>query len=76
METSDHILCVITITTDTPRGKVYMFDNYLMEHEHCLQVVQHGWSLPTFQTNKAKNLTAKFKNLRVRKGWQLGTVVL
>jgi hypothetical protein len=54
-----------------------MFDNYLMEHEHCLQVVQHGWSLPTFQTNKAKNLTAKFKNLRrVRKGWQVGTVVL
>ena len=42
-----------------------------MEHEHFLQIVQHGWSIPTFQTDVAKRLTAKFKNLRrVLKAWQ------
>lgn len=31
----------------------------------------HGWSLPTFQTDAAKNLMTKFKNLRrVLKAWQ------
>jgi hypothetical protein len=31
----------------------------------------HGWSLPTFQSDAAKNLMAKFKNLRrVLKAWQ------
>ena len=36
-----------------------------------LEVVNHGWSLPTFQMVSAKNLMAKFKNLRrVLKEWQ------
>jgi hypothetical protein len=31
----------------------------------------HGWSLPTFQTDAAKNMMAKFKNLRrVLKAWK------
>jgi len=42
-----------------------------MEHEHFLEVVQHGWSLPVFVTDKAKIISAKFKNLRrVIKSWQ------
>lgn len=42
-----------------------------MQYEDFLQVVQHGWSIPTNQTDKAKALTAKFKNLRrVLKAWQ------
>ena len=37
-----------------------------MEHEHFLDVVQHGWTLPTNQTD-----CAKFKNLRrVIRTWQ------
>ena len=42
-----------------------------MEHEHFFSIVHHGWSLPTFQTDAAKIITAKFKNLRrVIKAWQ------
>ena len=42
-----------------------------MEHESFLNIVQHAWSLPTFQMDAAKVITAKFKNLRrVIKFWQ------
>jgi hypothetical protein len=42
-----------------------------MEHEHFLAVVAHGWAVPTYQTDSAKNLSAKFKNLRrILKAWQ------
>jgi hypothetical protein len=43
-----------------------------MEHEHFMDIVAHGWNLPVFQTDKAKRLSTKFKNLRrVLKAWQL-----
>jgi hypothetical protein len=36
-----------------------------------MAVVQHGWNVPTNQTDKAKIISAKFKNLRrVLKAWQ------
>jgi hypothetical protein len=42
-----------------------------MEHEQFLNVVSHGWSVPTQQQDAAKILTEKFKNLRrVLKAWQ------
>ena len=71
METSDHSPCLISIGTTIPKGKNFHFENYLMEHEHFFSIVQHGWSLPTPQTDAAKIITAKFKNLRrVIKSWQ------
>ena len=71
METSDHSPCLISINTTIPKGKVFRFENYLMEHEQFLNVVQHGWTLPTFQSDPAKVITAKFKNLRrVIRAWQ------
>jgi len=71
METSDHSPCLISINTTIPKGKVFRFENYLMEHEHFLNIVQHGWALPTFQSDPAKVITAKFKNLRrVIRAWQ------
>lgn len=43
-----------------------------MLHDNFSSIVQHGWSLPTWQTDKAKIITAKFKNLiRVLKAWHL-----
>lgn len=42
-----------------------------MEHEQFMDIVAHGWSIPTNQTDKAKILTAKFNNLiRVLRAWQ------
>jgi hypothetical protein len=72
MEPSDHVPCVISINTKIPKGKIFRFENYWMEHEHFMDIVAHGWNLPVFQTDKAKCLSAKFKNLqRVLKAWQL-----
>lgn len=70
-EVLDHTPCIIEIATDIPKSNIFIFENYWMEHENFLQVVSHGWSLPTFQTDAEKNLMAKFKNLRrVLKTWQ------
>jgi hypothetical protein len=42
-----------------------------MDHEQFMDVVSHGWSVPTLQQDATKTLTAKFKNLRrVLKAWQ------
>jgi len=64
METSDHVPWLVFIATDIPKGAVFIFENYLMEHENFLEVVHHRWSIPTHQTDMAKRLTTKFKNLR------------
>jgi hypothetical protein len=70
-EVSNHTPCVIEVSTQIPKGNVFHFENYWMEHDLFLQIVQHGWSLPTFQTDLAKVLPAKFKNLRrVLRAWQ------
>jgi hypothetical protein len=70
MEPSD-LPCVISISTSILKAKVFRFENYWMEHEHFMDVVSHGWSVPTLQHDAAKTLTAKFKNpRRVLKAWQ------
>lgn len=41
-----------------------------MEHPDFINVVLHGWSIPVLVQDKAKVITAKFKNLRrVLKAW-------
>ena len=72
METSDHVPCVVNIATNIPKGKNFRFENYWMEHEVFMDVVRHGWSIPTQQSDVAKVISAKFKNLRrVLKAWQV-----
>lgn len=64
MEVSDHVPCVIRVSTNVPKGSRFRFENYWMEHENFLLVVQHDWSIPTTQIDAAKKMTEKFKNLR------------
>lgn len=59
METSDHVPCVITINTVVPKGKIFRFENFWMEHPQFLSVVQHGWNVPTNQTDIAKVVVLK-----------------
>ena len=61
---SDHVPSLLTIGTDIPKGATFRFENYLMEHEHFIKVVQHGRAIPIDQTDMAKVVTAKFKKLR------------
>ena len=70
-ETMFHVPCLVTISTNIPKSGTFRFENYLMEHEHFMDIVQHGWALPTIHSDKAKIISGKFKNLRrVIKAWQ------
>jgi len=70
-ETSDHYPCVVKVSTDIPKPRVFRFENYWLLHDDFIQVMQHGWNVPTHHMDKAKKLVAKFKNLRrVLKAWQ------
>jgi hypothetical protein len=60
--TFDHTPCLISISIDVP--KVFKFENYWLLHDNFMQVMAHGWSVPTFQSDKAKVMIAKLKNLR------------
>jgi len=63
-ETMFHVPCLVTISTNIPKSGTFRFENYLMEHEHFMDIVQHGWALPTIHSDKAKIISGKFKNLR------------
>jgi hypothetical protein len=68
---SDHSPCLISISTDIPKVRVFRFENYWLLHDDFLGVLQHGWNIPVSTQYKAKILGAKLKNLRrVLKCWQ------
>lgn len=64
METSDHWPCVIEICTSIPKSKIFRFENYWLSHEDFLPVTVNGWTSAQSSLDPAKNLSAKFKNLR------------
>jgi hypothetical protein len=71
METSDHVPCAISVSTQIPKGSIFRFENHWLEHPDFLNMVQQHWSAPSHITDAAKTLTAKFKNLRVAlKAWE------
>jgi hypothetical protein len=71
-DTSDHTHCLISATTRVPKPHIFRFENFWLQHPDFPAILQHGWNLPTQQSDKAKNINAKFKNLRrVLKAWKL-----
>lgn len=71
MQTSDHWPCKITISTSIPKGKVFRFENYWLQHPSFIQTAQEGWQDPSNQLGRAKAITAKCKNLRkILRSWQ------
>jgi hypothetical protein len=70
-DTSDHIPCLITASTNVPRPQTFRFENYWLEHENFIPVLQHAWQLQTMTDDSAKKISAKFKNLRrALKAWK------
>jgi hypothetical protein len=63
-DTSDHCPCLVSISTNIPKAKVFRFKNYWMMRKEFIEVVEHGWSRPNNQPNVAKRLGSKFKNMR------------
>jgi exonuclease III len=71
MQTSDHWPCNITISTTIPRGKIFRVENYWFQNPTFLPTAQQSWEEINCQTDKAKIITAKFKNLRKSlRSWQ------
>ncbi|KAG2557586.1 hypothetical protein PVAP13_8NG239509 [Panicum virgatum] len=69
METSDHVPCLVSVTTDIPKGLVFRFENYWMQHENFLQIVQHGWSIPVHHSgswqSQLSSLKANIQNVKL-----------
>jgi hypothetical protein len=62
MEVSDHWPCVIEVKTTIPKGRIFRFENCLMQHDSFLPLVANSWNGTFPQTDAAKLLTAKFKS--------------
>jgi hypothetical protein len=72
-ETSDHAPCVVTISTSIPSSKIFRFENFWLEHQDFMNIVQQNWVAPQHISDPAKILTAKFKNMRrALKEWHIG----
>jgi hypothetical protein len=71
METSDHVPCLITVSTSIPKQYLFHFENYWLHHNDFYNVVQQARTGPYLSNDAAKNLTAKFKKLRMAiKEWK------
>ncbi|XP_071685378.1 uncharacterized protein [Lolium perenne] len=62
--TSDHVPCVVVFNTKIPKAKVFRIENHWMQHSEFKQIVQAAWNIPVNYKDSAKNINAKFKNLR------------
>ena len=70
---SDHVPCVVSISTSIPKAKVFRFENYWVDMPGFFDCVQQSWSAPTNKKNAAVVLTEKFKRLRYDlKRWHTG----
>jgi hypothetical protein len=41
-----------------------MFENYGLLHPDFMDVINHGWAIPTVIEDRARKVGAKLKNLR------------
>jgi endonuclease/exonuclease/phosphatase family metal-dependent hydrolase len=62
METSDHVPCLIIVSTSIPKQYLFHFENYWLHHNDFYNVVQQARIGPYLSNDAAKNLTAKFKS--------------
>jgi hypothetical protein len=53
---SDHMSCLVSITTDVPKAKVFRFENYWLLHDDFMQVMNLGWNICVVQNAKANKL--------------------
>jgi hypothetical protein len=71
METSDHVPCLVSISTVIPKSNIFRFENFWLQHDDFLNQVHLGWYTLIDHLDAAKKITAKFKNLRrVLRDWK------
>jgi hypothetical protein len=62
--TSDHVPCVVSISTSIPKAQIFWFENHWIQQPGFLQIVHNSWNCPVRANSAAGILIAKFKNLR------------
>jgi hypothetical protein len=68
---SDHVPCLVSFKSKVPKPKIFRFENFWLQFEGFMSVFQNTWLGQPNLSDKAKNLTTKFKNSRkVLKDWQ------
>jgi hypothetical protein len=68
---SNHVPCLVSFKSKIPKPKIFRFENIWLQFEEFMSVFQNTWIGQQNLTDKAKNLTAKFKITRkVLKEWQ------
>jgi hypothetical protein len=69
---SDHTPCQVQIGTSIPKAKIFRFENYWVDQDGFLDVVQSVWQSEVRANNSATRIVAKFKLLRrVLKKWAM-----
>jgi hypothetical protein len=67
---SDHVPCLVSFKSKILKPKIFRFENIWLQFEEFMSVFQNTWIGQQNLTDKAKNLTAKFKITRkVLKEW-------
>lgn len=56
---SDHVPCVVSISTTIPKAKVFRFENYWVDMPGFFDCVQQSWSAPTTKLNSTAVITKK-----------------
>jgi hypothetical protein len=68
--TSDHIPCVVQISTDIPKGNLFRFENFWVEQQGFYDLVKLAWESYVRATSSASTIVTKFKVLqRILKRW-------
>lgn len=68
---SDHCPCIINISTQIPRNKIFRFENFWLKHPEFQSILLQSWNEPIAITDKARLVTAKLKRLRKKlRDWQ------
>lgn len=62
--TSDHVPCVVKISTKIPKSSIFRFENYWVQLEGFFEVVQSVWALDPGFEDPAKCISFKLKHLR------------
>lgn len=62
---SDHIPFVITFGSSIPRSNIFRFENFWIEHEDFLKIVDLHWNTTPFFANPTKTINAWFKQVRL-----------
>ena len=62
--TSDHLPCVVKISTSIPKAKIFRFENHWVNQPGFLPLVKEVWDRPVRSSSAVGRISAKLKNVR------------